>query len=204
MADPKTPPAEIQEYLVAKAQVNTVKAYAALFTTPGTDGKVAEISEVTAIVKSLYNNGTAQRLHSDEAFNAAAASYIIAQGATFVAAVVAHAEATLGKEKLEAAQEAAGLGINKAAPVITSVATAAAVVGAAFSYQITAAHLYPGEFTPTYTTVGLPASLTCNATTGAITGTPVTGDAGEHTVTLRCTTPMGSGEKVLTLTIAAS
>lgn len=202
MADPKTPPAEIQEYLAAKIRVDAVKEYAALFTTPGTDGKVAEISEVTAIVKALYNNGTSQRIHSAEAFNTAAAAYIIAQGATFVAAVVAHAETTVEKEKLEAAQEAAGLGINKAAPVITSAATATGTVGAAFTYQIRAAHLYPGEFTPTYTAVGLPASLTCNSATGAITGTPVAGDAAVHTVNIRCTTPMGNGDKVLTLTIS--
>ena len=82
-----------------------------------------------------------------------------------------------------------------AAPVITSATTASGTVGTAFSYQITATNSPTG-----YGATGLPAGLSVNTTTGAITGTPTT--AGTTTVALSATNAGGTGNATLTLTIA--
>ncbi|MFM7022388.1 MAG: putative Ig domain-containing protein, partial [Flavobacteriales bacterium] len=84
--------------------------------------------------------------------------------------------------------------VNPAAPVISSAATATGTVGTAFTYNITASN------TPTsYNATGLPAGLSVNTTTGAITGTPTT--AGSSTVTLSATNAGGTGSATLTITI---
>ncbi len=81
-----------------------------------------------------------------------------------------------------------------AVPSITSALSATGAVGTAFSYQIAATH------NPTsYGATGLPAGLSVNATTGAITGTPTT--AGTSTVTITATNANGTGSANLTLTI---
>jgi large repetitive protein len=79
-------------------------------------------------------------------------------------------------------------------PVITSPTSASGTVGAAFSYQITASQ-NPTSFGAT----GLPAGLSIDATTGAITGTPTT--AGTSSVTISAFNAAGSGSATLALTI---
>jgi fibronectin type 3 domain-containing protein len=82
------------------------------------------------------------------------------------------------------------------APVITSGTTASGAVGSAFSYQITATN------SPTsYNATGLPAGLSVNTTSGAISGTPSA--TGSSTVTLSATNSTGTGNATLTITIAA-
>jgi hypothetical protein len=67
-------------------------------------------------------------------------------------------------------------------------------VGVAFSYQITASQ------NPTsFGAMGLPAGLSIDATTGAITGTPTT--AGTSSVTINASNTSGSGLATLALTI---
>ena len=69
-----------------------------------------------------------------------------------------------------------------AAPVITSAATATGQVGTAFTYQITTS----GGTATSYAVTGtLPAGLTLNSSTGAISGSPTT--PGPVTVTLTAT-----------------
>jgi hypothetical protein len=84
-----------------------------------------------------------------------------------------------------------------AVPVITSVATASATEGSAFSYQITASNAPTG-----FAATGLPAGLTVNSGTGLISGTPTA--AGTSTVTLSATNSAGTGNATLTLTLAAA
>ena len=86
------------------------------------------------------------------------------------------------------------LTINPPAPVISSPATAAGAVGVAFNYSITASN------SPTsYSASGLPAGLSVNTTSGAITGMPTA--AGATSVTIGATNAGGTGTKTLTLTI---
>ena len=99
------------------------------------------------------------------------------------------------------ATNAGGTGISTlaitvlpATPVITSATAANAQSGAAFTYQITATN------TPTgFTASGLPAGLSVDATTGAITGTPSA--SGASTVTITATSTGGTGSATLALTV---
>jgi hypothetical protein len=85
-----------------------------------------------------------------------------------------------------------GTGIS--APVITSPLTASGNEGTPFTYSITATNL------PTsYNATGLPAGLSINTTTGAITGTPTT--AGTYNVTITATNSVGSDNQTLVITI---
>ncbi len=71
-------------------------------------------------------------------------------------------------------------------PVITP-ATITTLTNTSFSYQIIATN------NPTnYTATGLPASLTCDPTTGLITGTPTSADAGTFPVTFTATNCAGT------------
>ncbi|HEX2854355.1 MAG TPA: putative Ig domain-containing protein [Opitutaceae bacterium] len=83
------------------------------------------------------------------------------------------------------------------APIITGAATAPASVGTAVNYQIAATGV------PTaYTAAGLPAGLSLNPSTGAITGTPTA--AGTSIVVLTATNAFGTGNSTLTITVAAA
>ena len=79
-------------------------------------------------------------------------------------------------------------------PQITSASTATARVGTPFSHRITALNL-PRSFGA----ANLPAGLTLNATSGAITGTPAA--AGNATVTLSVSNTAGTANQVLSFTI---
>jgi len=79
-------------------------------------------------------------------------------------------------------------------PVITSLESAIATVGAAFTYSITASNR-----PRTYAASGLPTDLTVNATTGLISGIPTA--AGNATVTLSAANGAGTATKILQLAI---
>ena len=79
-------------------------------------------------------------------------------------------------------------------PVITSAASASGKVGAAFSYAITASN------SPTsFTAAGLPAGLSLNKTTGAISGKPT--KAGTYSASLSAANIGGAGTQTLVITI---
>ena len=88
--------------------------------------------------------------------------------------------------------------VNTAAlPIISSVNTAAAVVGTAFSYQITASG------SPTaYSASGLPAGLSVSTTTGIISGTPTA--VGSSPVTIGATNSGGTGTATLVISVTAT
>ena len=84
--------------------------------------------------------------------------------------------------------------IKPAAPVISSATTASGTVNQAFSYQITASN------SPTsYNATNLPAGLSVNTSSGAITGTPTA--AGTSSVTISATNAGGTGTATLSITI---
>ena len=83
------------------------------------------------------------------------------------------------------------------APSITSPTTASGVTGSAFAYQIS------GSNNPTaYDATGLPAGLSVNTTTGAISGTPSV--AGTTPVTISATNAGGTGTATLTITVTSA
>jgi len=83
--------------------------------------------------------------------------------------------------------------INPAKPVVATASTTG-TVGVSFSYTISATNNPTG-----YSSTTLPAGLSLNTTTGAITGTPTT--AGIFTVTDTAKNISGSGTGTLTITI---
>ena len=76
--------------------------------------------------------------------------------------------------------------------IITSASTASGRVGTAFSYQITAS-----ENATSFVANNLPAGLSLNTSTGAITGSPTVG--GAFSVTISATNAGGTGSATLTL-----
>jgi hypothetical protein len=87
-----------------------------------------------------------------------------------------------------------GTGIS--APVITSSLTASGNQGSPLTYTITATNL------PTsYNATGLPAGLSINTTTGAISGTPTV--SGSFNVTITATNSVGSDNQTLVITLGA-
>jgi hypothetical protein len=81
-------------------------------------------------------------------------------------------------------------------PVITSSATSSAIVGAAYSYQVTATQT-PTKFMAT----GLPSGLSMNTTTGLITGRALS--AGTRAITIFVSSQGGSALQNHTLSVAA-
>ena len=81
-------------------------------------------------------------------------------------------------------------------PVINSSASKAGNLGTALTYQITATN-NPASFTAT----GLPAGLSVDPATGAITGTPTA--AGTTKATIKASNASGTGSAYLTFVIAA-
>jgi hypothetical protein len=82
-------------------------------------------------------------------------------------------------------------------PAITSILSASATVGAAFSYTITAS-----QSPLSYSAFGLPAGLTLDPSTGLISGTPTI--AASYAVTVGATNVDGLGTATLALTVAAA
>ena len=84
--------------------------------------------------------------------------------------------------------------INPPAPVISSNSTATGTTGTVFSYTITASN------TPaSYSATGLPAGLSINTSTGAISGIPTA--TGTFNVTINAINTGGTGSKNLAITI---
>lgn len=96
------------------------------------------------------------------------------------------------------AQFTLAITITLGPPAITSSLNAAAGATLPFSYQITATNPPHSGFNAT----GLPAGLSVNTSTGAISGTPSPGTGGVHMVTISATNATGTGQATLTLTVS--
>ena len=123
---------------------------------------------------------------------------------TFSNGVIAGTPAFAGTRNiLLSATNASGVGYGNLAltmklpvPVITNATNADGLVSALFSYTVSAANL-----TTLFSASGLPAGLTLDPVTGAITGTPTT--AGTYAVTLGATNSAGGIVAPLTIVISS-
>ncbi|MBL8515241.1 MAG: putative Ig domain-containing protein, partial [Betaproteobacteria bacterium] len=86
------------------------------------------------------------------------------------------------------------INVSLNAPTITSANTASGNVGSAFSFNVSGS-----DFPTSYAATGLPAGLSINTMTGAITGTPTA--AGVSMVMVSATNGAGTGNQTLTITI---
>ena len=86
---------------------------------------------------------------------------------------------------------------TKRVPVITSEGQKKITAGQNFEYQIQAT-----QAPDTFSATGLPSGLTCNASTGRITGKPTS--SGTQQVTIMASNNAGTGSKLLMLTVEAS
>lgn len=104
--------------------------------------------------------------------------------------------ADIADERYKGSSALVTVAANVNAPVITSSASAAVVVGTPFTYNTTATN------TPTsYAVVdALPTGLILNTSTGVISGTP-SGSAGTRIVRLEATNGAGTGTKIVTFNI---
>ena len=128
-------------------------------------------------------NGTAASANSTATFSAAGTYVLCVTVADSAASVTSNVTVTV-------------LSATSSAPVISSATTASGTVGQAFSYQITASN------SPTsYNAANLPAGLSVNTSSGAITGAPTA--AGASSVTISATNAGGTGTATLSITISA-
>ncbi|QYM79845.1 putative Ig domain-containing protein [Horticoccus luteus] len=121
-----------------------------------------------------------------------------ATSATLVLAAVSADDAgaftvTVANSARTVVSQEATLTVNPIAPVI-SATDLSAVQGQSFDFQINA-----NTTSATYGASGLPAGLTVNTATGAISGTPTT--TGSFTVTLSASNATSSDSKQITLTV---
>lgn len=84
---------------------------------------------------------------------------------------------------------------NAALPVFSSSATSKGTIGSAFSYSLNASPI-----PDSYGAASLPAGLTCNATSGVISGTPTA--AGVYRVPITATNAGGTANATVTITIS--
>ncbi|MFM8363986.1 MAG: DNA/RNA non-specific endonuclease, partial [Verrucomicrobiota bacterium] len=82
-------------------------------------------------------------------------------------------------------------------PVVTSPSVASATAFDFFSYQITADNAPDG-----FSAAGLPDGLTCNSTTGLISGTPTV--PGSYVVAISASNPSGDGSASLAITVSTN
>jgi hypothetical protein len=76
-------------------------------------------------------------------------------------------------------------------PVATELSDDAGVELVAYARDVAFAFTDPDDDVLSFSATGLPASLQIDATTGVISGTPVLGDNGDYTITVRATDPDG-------------
>lgn len=86
-------------------------------------------------------------------------------------------------------------------PSITGPSTATAQEGVAVSISMAASNLPSSGTGAVWSATGLPSGLSINSTTGDIMGTPASGTAGTHAVTVTVTTPDGTDTATLNLTV---
>ena len=160
--------------------------------------------------------GTGSSSIAKPAFNSHFSGYLKENITSLLSGFATYMDRVVASSKARAEEEAGFLGMDSdpvvlVPPVITSAGSADAVIDSAFLYNITADNVSGTGITScVYSVVGsMPEWMSLDATTGALTGTPVTGGHGVgigdgFNLEVKVTTNVGSDTKVVQVTYVAA
>lgn len=207
MADTMILP-ETQKLYEQQEELTELQAYANMLNTPDVDGKIGEVTDLTAVMRIKYNAGSSTRIHTSDAFNKYFAEFVKANAPELITRTVQKALEMIKEQKALAAQEVLDqlniTGYNtqtsaqEGAPVFTGSMQAVGYAGEPISHYINAASLPISVIT--FTSDDLPDGLVLDENSGLLTGT--VDDAGTYGVTIKATNDKGTTTKVLSLIIA--
>lgn len=203
---------ETQKFYELQTQEAAAKLFAAMLFTPDKDGNLGTVTDVTAVMRIQYNDGSSTRIHTSPEFNFFLAEFLKANADEIGARVMQKATEQVKEQQAKAAAEVnsqldlsstdpnSGAG-QVPAPVITSPLLAVAHTGDPFEYYIVAAHSHVDPSTPTtFDAKNLPQGLNLDAVSGKISGSVE--KAGVYPVTVIAKNVAGKDQKVLQITIA--
>lgn len=203
---------ETQKFYELQTQEAAAKVFSTMLFVPDKDGNIGTVSDVTAVMRIQYNDGSSTRIHTSPEFNGFLGDFLKANADEIGARVMQKAHEQVKDQQAKAAAEVnsqldlstpdpnTGAGIIPA-PIITSPLLAVAHTDEPFTYYITAAHSTVDPSAPTtFDAKNLPTGLSLDPVTGKITGT--VRKAGVYPVTLIAKNVAGKDQKVLQITIA--
>lgn len=201
---------QTQKLYEVQEELTELQAYANMLNTPDVDGKVGEVTDLTAVMRVRYNAGSSTRIHTSEAFNKYFAEFVKANAQELVTRTVQKALEMVNEQKALAAQEVLEqLNITGAtqsfnppaegAPVFTGSMQAVGYAGEPISQYVNAASL-PISAIKFETTDDVPEGISIDPESGLLTGTVM--KAGTYGITIKATNDKGTTTKVLSLIIA--
>lgn len=200
---------ETQKLYEQRAELQDLQAYANMLNTPDIDGKIGEVTDLTAVMRIKYNAGSSTRIHTSDAFNKYFAEFVKSNASELVTRTVQKALEMIKEQQVKASAEVleqlniqSDAGVPplpvEGAPVFTSPLQAVAYVGEDLTYYIGAASLPPSVIT--YAVENLPDGLTLDSKTGKISG--AVAEAGSYTINMKATNDKGTSVKMLSLVVA--
>lgn len=203
---------ETQKFYDIQAQEANARKFANMLFAPDKDGNLGIVTDVTAVPRVQYNDGSSTRIHTSEDFNFFLQEFIKDNADELFSRTMMKAAEMLKEQQLKAAAEVnsqldlsvidpSGVGPTIPAPIITSPLLATSHVGEAFTYYIIAAHSNIDPSAPTtFDAKNLPEGLTLDPVTGIISGTVA--QAGMYPITIIAKNVAGKDQKVLQLAVA--
>lgn len=203
---------ETQKFYEIQTQEEQARKYANMLFTPDKDGNLGIVTDVTAVPRVQYNDGSSTRIHTSEAFNFFFQEFLKDNADEMFSRTMQKALEMTKAQQLQAAAEVnSQLDLSVMdpgatppaipAPVITSPLLATSHVGEALTYYIIAANSNIDPSAPTtFDAKNLPDGLTIDPVTGIISGTVA--KAGVFPVTIIAKNVAGKDQKVLQIAIA--
>ena len=203
---------ETQKFYEIQTQEEQARKYANMLFTPDKDGNLGIVTDVTAVPRVQYNDGSSTRIHTSEAFNFFFQEFLKDNADEVFSRTMQKALEMTKAQQLQAAAEVNSqldLSVTDPgatppaipAPVITSPLLATSHVGEALTYYIIAANSNIDPSAPTtFDAKNLPDGLAIDPVTGIISGTVA--KAGVFPVTIIAKNVAGKDQKVLQIAIA--
>lgn len=203
---------ETQKFYEIQTQEANARKFANMLFTPDKDGNLGVVTDVTAVPRVQYNDGSSTRIHTSEDFNYFFQEFLKDNADEMFSRTMMKALEMMKAQQLQAAAEVnsqldlsvtdpGGTPPAIPAPVITSPLLATSHVGEALTYYIIAANSNIDPSAPTtFDAKNLPEGLVIDPVTGIISGTVA--KAGVFPVTIIAKNVAGKDQKVLQIAIA--